>query len=243
MPYSIGAAALSPVSLNKSYYKNNPVIHSRIRIWKENSKHFNLRTLSFHVPISANPSFAPSTLDGVFNTWRESGLRNIGDLYINGSFASFHQLQQKCGSQKNDFFFRFLQVRNYVKTHLYQFENAEPDRLDGCVEGVIESDDVISHLYDALQHISCPSTSTIKREWEKELGTQIRNDIWDESLVYIHTCSINASHCLIQFKTTHRLHYSKEKLHRIFPEVSPLCDKCGVEEGNLLHSYVVCTKI
>lgn len=188
------------------------------------------------------PSFVPSTLDGTFNTRRESGIRNIGDLYINGSFASFHHLQQKFGLPKNDFF-RFLQVRSYVKTHLKQFENAEPDRLDSCLEGVLGSDHVISRLHDALQHISCPTTNAIKSEWEKELGTQIQDGIWEESLAYIHSCFINAHHCLIQFKIIHRLHYSKEKLHRIFPEVSPLCDKCSLEEGNLLHSYALCTKL
>lgn len=53
----------------------------------------------------------------------------------------------------------------------------------------------------------------------------------------VNSCSINARHRLIQFKILHRLHYSKTRLHRIFPETSPICDKCQCAEADLLHSF------
>ena len=83
----------------------------------------------------------------------------------------------------------------------------------------------------------------IKEGWEEELGIGIAEDVWKESLRYINTCSLNARHCLIQFKILHRLHYSKVKLHRIFPEISPICEKCNQVEANLLHSYTLCPKL
>ena len=83
----------------------------------------------------------------------------------------------------------------------------------------------------------------IKEEWERELGALIPPNVWEESLEHIHECSINARHCLIQFKIVHRLHYSKTKLHKIFPEVSPLCEKCDSMEGTLSHSFALCPKL
>ena len=63
LPYSIGAVLLSPVAVDKSCYRYNPVIHNIIRIWKQMGKHFNLRKVSFLLPIASNPSFAPSNID------------------------------------------------------------------------------------------------------------------------------------------------------------------------------------
>ncbi len=66
-------------------------------------------------------------------------------------------------------------------------------------------------------------TNALKSAWEAEMGEEIEEGVWTEGLASIHKCSINSRHNLIQFKTIHRLHYSKERLHKIFPDVSPLC--------------------
>ena len=52
----------------------------------------------------------------------------------------------------------------------------------------------------------------------------------------VHDCSMNVRHCL-QFKTLHRLYYSREKLHSFFPDVSPIRNKCKSMTGNLAHSF------
>ena len=79
--------------------------------------------------------------------------------------------------------------------------------------------------------------------WEDELGTQIPDETWEESLQLINACSINSRHSLIQFRIIHRLHYSKSKLHKMFPDISPQCDKCNTAEANLLHCFALCPKI
>ena len=48
---------------------------------------------------------------------------------------------------------------------------------------------------------------------------------------------MNARHNLVQFKVIHRLHYSKVKLHKIFPDTSPLCETFKQEEGTLTHLF------
>ena len=75
------------------------------------------------------------------------------------------------------------------------------------------------------------------------MGTDIPDNVWAAGLEHIHQCSTNARHSLIQFKILHRLHYSKERLHKIYPEVSPNCDKCLSAEDTLLHSFALCPKV
>lgn len=55
-------------------------------------------------------------------------------------------------------------------------------------------------------------------------------------------CSLNARHRLVQFKVLH-IHYSKVKLHNIFPDISPLCDISQSTEADLLHSFDMCAKL
>lgn len=75
--------------------------------------------------------------------------------------------------------------------------------------------------------MSSPSSNKYKDSWEKDMGIHIPDDIWEESLDYIHSCSNNTRHCLIQFKIIHRLHFLKVKttfsrtLHQAVINVSP----------------------
>lgn len=169
LPYDIGAVGLSPLSLKKSTYGGNFIIHNTQRIWKQIKAHFGVKTLSFLLPIAANLSFSPSVLDGGFKQWRGLRIRTIGDLYLNGTFASFEQLQEKYGLHRSNFF-RFLQVRSYVLTHSYGFAAAQPSCMDDCLRDLAGKDKIISRLYDTLQSINPPTTTSIRADWEKELG-------------------------------------------------------------------------
>lgn len=84
------------------------------------------------------------------------------------------------------------------------------------------------------------STSHLREAWAKELGVPLSDELWEEGLSSIQKCSINSRYRLIQFEVTHRLHYSKTKLNRIFESVSPMCDRCGRAEGSLSHLFWHC---
>lgn len=79
--------------------------------------------------------------------------------------------------------------------------------------------------------------------WEEDLGIQIGDFEWKECLRRIRYCSVNVRHQLIQFKVMHRLHFSKTKLHRIYPNISPLCDRCKSAEGSLAHLFWTCPNL
>jgi len=91
--------------------------------------------------------------------------------------------------------------------------------------------------------MSSPSSNKYKDSWEKDMGIHIPDDIWEESLKYIHSCSNNTRHCLIQFKIIHRLHFSKVKIHNIFPNALSNCDKCQSLNATLFHAFFSCPKV
>ena len=103
-------------------------------------------------------------------------------------------------SQKVIFFFRYLQVRHFVRTHLDHFENATPDKLDRCHRDCTMERNAVSVIYDSFEELDQVNTEYIKEGWEKELGMTIAEDMWKESLRYINTCSLNARHCRSSLK-------------------------------------------
>ena len=107
LPFSIGAIVMSPVSLNRSTYDHNLLIHAAIRVWKLLKSTLNLRDMSFLLQIVNNPSFKPSTLDGALVQWKDKGIRTVGDLYLKGTFSSFQDLREKYKLNSNNFF-RYL---------------------------------------------------------------------------------------------------------------------------------------
>lgn len=79
--------------------------------------------------------------------------------------------------------------------------------------------------------------------WEADLNITIQDEIWKQALNDIHHCSFDARLQLIQFKVIHRLHYSKVRLHKIFPQTSPLCERCKKSDRSLAHQFWLCPEI
>lgn len=87
------------------------------------------------------------------------------------------------------------------------------------------------------------SATRYKQAWADELGTEMTDEVWDECLNGVHDCSVNVRHSLIQFKTVHRLYYSRETLLTFFSDVSPVCNRCKPIVSNLTHAFWSCSKL
>ncbi len=147
------------------------------------------------------------------------------EIYREGTFSSFEQLKQYYAV-----FFCYLQVRDFLRKHISDFEilNLNPT-LESIVNVHAGASVTVSIFSKLLVEKVDNNTLLI---FMKTFG--MRN---------VHTCSVNARHSLIQFKVVHRLRYSKLKLHQIYPTISPLCNKCETLEGTLFHSLWSCSKI
>ena len=67
--------------------------------------------------------------------------------------------------------------------------------------------------------------------------------MWERFLGRIHTTSLCLGHCLIQFKIVHRLHFSREKLSKIYPDVDSTCIRCHLEPATIGHMFWGCTSL
>lgn len=60
---------------------------------------------------------------------------------------------------------------------------------------------------------------------------------WDDRLEQGPRLVISSRDKLIQVKFLHRIYYTPQKLHCIFPDSDPLCPKCKTQVGTFLHMF------
>ncbi len=219
------------------------LINNSLRIWRQISKTFKLPNTSLFAPISCNHAFKPSLLDPVFTDWARKGILTLRDLYMDKSFATFSQLKEKYDLPSSHFF-RYLDIRNYVRSTMLNFETFSTDNeLHKLLTCTPNTPKLITKFVDFFTSQLDISTNHLKNDWENELDIQVSEEDWAECLKNIYTCSINARHQLIQYKVLHRLHYSRVKLNTFYSTISPLCNKCESAEGSLGHLFWACPKL
>lgn len=132
--------------------------------------------------------------------------------------------------------------RYYIRTNNSNFESLSATITPyTLINQPPDSRKLVSRCIDHLT-TNNPVSMQYLKVWEKDLGVTICDEGWGISLKSIHSCSINSTHQLINFKVIHRLNYSCTKPHS-YPSVSPMCQKCHSAEGTLGHLFWSCPKL
>lgn len=116
-------------------------------------------------------------------------------------------------------------------------------RWNPCFLLILHLGGVISYIYNPMSEQLDISLDFLKSAWEEDLGISLMGEQWIEALEGVHTASICTRHGLVQFRVLHRLHLSKVKLSKMYPNIDPLCDRCGVFPASLGHMFWLCPKL
>lgn len=137
-------------------------------------------------------------------------------------------------------FFRYLQIRDFVRKKIVNFPNAPPPsdldtilRVDPCTKGSI------SKLVNIIGNLQF-SSDNLHIVWSQDIGTDINKETWKAVLNRVYSSSLCARHRLIQCKVVHRAHWSKTRLARINPSIDPECDRCHSGSATLIHMFWSC---
>lgn len=190
MPSSLAALIYNPRGLPDPVFCRNTLVKSTFKIWTQLKCHFGLQTLSLQAPISRNPFFSPSMADGAFAVWSNLGIKSFNNLYIEGTFASFQQLSSKF-KIPNSHFFRYLQIRSFVRDSTPQFPSQPGSHgVDTLLLPPPSSKGVISCMYGRILSLHGSSLSALKSLWELDIAQVIDDDSWDEILSRVHSSSM-----------------------------------------------------
>ena len=136
----------------------------------------------FRSPLCNNHNFIPAKLDKTFTVWHRKGIIRFSDFYINGVFSNFDDLRSKYDLQQNDLF-RFFQVRQFAKSHSPQIPYL-PERsiIDKLLDISCLMKQFTPHTYSMIRSMDTVKLERIKASWEKELGTELSEDLWTAAL-------------------------------------------------------------
>lgn len=241
---SLLALTCSTLPFSSSNFTSNPVIVGTLKIWAQIRRHFGWLTLPLATPICNNHLFIPAKIDPRFTTLENKGLRSLGDLYVDGLFASFNQLISAFNLDKLAFF-RYFQLRDFAKTHATSFPHIPtPSGIDLALKAKTLTKGHISFLYSLLSLTNESIVNNVKMSWESELQLNFSEVLWEGAIGAVNSSSSCARLSLIQFRVLYRLHYSKEKLSRLYPDkIDGKCDRCSQTPCDLTHMFGSCPKL
>lgn len=132
--------------------------------------------------ICNNQNFLPGLSDKVFSLWRGKGLTTVKDFYVNGKFATFEYLY-KTFNLSQSYFFRYLQVRHYIKHSFNEFQDLPQDHVMYDLLGQPPMDKHLVTRFVSLfvSHFAV-SSEHLRVAWENDTGINISNEIWEEGL-------------------------------------------------------------
>lgn len=240
---SLLALITSKLPLSPTHFSCSPVVVSTLRIWIQFRQTFKLTEMSIYSPICNNHLFPPAETDGSFRQWRHNGLLTCKDLFIDKVFPTFTDFSNKFSISKSNFF-RYLQIRHFVKTLVPSFPQI-PERsvIEDILQRPVNWRGHISSIYTLIMSSESPTTNDIKTKWQEELGIDISEIVWDRAQSWVNGTSPCARLNLIQFKVFHRMHFSKAKLAKIYSTLDDTCDRCKITRGDLTHMFWACPKL
>lgn len=243
IPASLSSLAHSSITGPYSSFTKNVCVKTTLRIWNQFRRHFGFQTTSLSAPVASNPAFAPSMVDSAFSIWSSLGIKRFRDLYIDNTFSTFEQLAVKFGLPRHHFF-RFLQIRSYVRNLDPRFPTLPGEtQLDTFLTPLPTLKGTLSIIYRQICSLRIASLNDIKSSWEEELGEGISDGLWERALGRVHTSSVCARHGLIQCKIIHRAHWTKARLAKIYKDINPNCVRCNQSPANHVHMFWCCSSL
>lgn len=196
---------------------------------------------SVFTPIIDNPDFLPGTLDGGFRGWADKGIVSLGDLFVGTTLMTFNQIMEKHDIARNDLF-RYFQVRDFITKDTSLLADTSVTQIEKQVL-LSQGKAAIRTFYASLGDDSNFGAGTLGEVWEKELGVEISEEMWDciwDNARKITVCNRTRA---MQLKILHRAHVAPNRLCKYRKDISPVCLKCKIEISDLTHCYWSCVKI
>ena len=240
---SLKAMVTSALPMAPSKYSGSPVVQSTVKIWNQLRRHFRVEGMSVLTPLCENHGFEPGVMDNVYRRWREVGLAEARDLYLEGGFASLEELRERVELPRGSEF-RYLQVRDLARKVWKEFPRLPRHTLlERLLLPDVGGEGSIGDIYKWLGEQGGERIVRIKEKWEAELGMEINWEVWSEALRRVNGTSSCARMSLIQFKVLHRVHMTRAKMSGFFQGVVDECERCGRGPANHAHMFWGCEKL
>ena len=159
-----------------------------LRIWRDITKHIGRREFSSALqPLTRNKAFPSGIGVTIFDDWFSKDLRFVSDLFENGNFMSFTQIQNRYKVSRNHFF-GFLQVRHFVNSNL-KLPNDQP--MLSPIESfllhfnlnTLNDKKFIYLFYEKFMPFNSANSDRARDLWEKDLEVELSTEAWSNAFM------------------------------------------------------------
>lgn len=250
----IEEALCSPIPLTSLPFINNMgklppvtrtyVIHNILRAWQDAKRFCGFSAkISMLAPLSPNPDLPSSLGKSLFIKWKEHGICQFRDLFINDTLKSFIDLRQEFKIPRQDFY-KYLQIRHLIISHEKRGQLSL--KLSNIEEILVNSESLkgkISEIYSALLEYYNSSLGSLKNVWQRDLGYNFNDDQW-EAICQNTFIPLSNNRIIEQnYKFIHRMYLTPLRLSKMYPNVSPRCHRCKTYLGSIMHVFWECKKL
>lgn len=135
-------------------------------------------------------------------------------------------------------------MRSFIKSIFKSFPKLPaPSVIDILLDLKLEGRAVTSCIYSLISTIDPQTLNYVKNSWQLDLGRDFTDMEWGGILDKVCSSPPCARHALIQLKIIYRLHFTNSKLARIYPAISPACNRCLRSPAATAHMFWPCPRL
>lgn len=194
-----------------------------------------------YIPLWRNPRLPELTTVPDFEFWPQKGIKYLTQLYHEGCFRSFADLQQSLNLPRSAMY-RYFQLRHACAA---QFGGREITLECGPLELVARRVPLlqpVSAFYKTIMLCQESPLDMSFQKWQDDIPSLAQHHIRELKSSW-RTSVISARDRLIQAKWLHRTYFTPVRLFRMGKLCSDMCSRCGVERGTLIHMIWECPVI
>ena len=206
--------------IHKVHFKSadSPILSNHIKIWKSIMSFTRRKNVSSYLtPLIGNRHFTAGVRSGVFRSWYDSGIRVIGDLFVDGVLMSFEMIQDSFDVPRKDFF-AYLQMRHFINTDV-KLPGDKPllGPLEASIVYHVKEEGLISYFYNTFLDFSKLNIDMVLETWERDFQIEYDAECWNDCIQSSHTTFISNRFKEMQYRILHRQHRTPQFLNKIDP--------------------------
>lgn len=180
-----------------------------------------------------------------FLEWKRAGLTLLYQLFEGDILLPFSTLKEHFQLSKNNFY-QYLQIRHALQSQALTFQlqyNPSEILMKATTIHLIKRR-LIGELYHILLNTAkVDGQAKSLLHWQKD-RIDLDEDEWTRAMeILLAVVSISPCQQLTQLFILHRTHYTLQKLFAWGKYTSPLCQRCSVSNGSLIHMLWRCPKL
>lgn len=220
-----------------------PTLQLIDKVWNKTKQHLQYTGYTNWSRIWNNRNYLELNKLENFSNWLARGVKYIPQLYCGCILRDFQSLCTEF-NLPNTSFFQYLQLRHAITAQAV-VSTWELSNSPVITQLILSSSrkGQISSLYGSLLgHVSKAMALNCRAGWEADIE-HISDEEWTTILDNVLKISLSSSQKLTQLFIIHRTYRTPEKLHRWRRRDDPLCPRCLVDTGTLVHMLWKCPKL